>query len=145
MRGQVDPGLLEFCGSEARLLALGVLANAERPMTGYRVAKVAELPPIKVYEQLARGVKVGIVRKTGRGYVLADTDLRTLLQKRVRLFWAVDWNLREPARAEKSRQVAAEDDSWFDRRNYTPNPAVAARYAREFERPPEKGPSRKSR
>jgi hypothetical protein len=97
-----DPALVAFCGSVARARTLGALANAVAPMTGYRVAKVSGVPEPKVYPELRRALRAGIVRKEGKGFRLIDEDLRFLLQKRVRLYWDVDW---DQARAGWSRET----------------------------------------
>ena len=145
MRSNIDPALVDLVGSEARLLSLAVLANADAPMTGYRVAAVADLPRQKVYPLLRRALDSGIVRRTEAGYVLIDGDIRDLLRRRVRIEWSEDRRLTESSRVEVARASAKEDFDWFDPRSYVPNPEVATRYAKEFRRPPEKGPSRKTR
>jgi hypothetical protein len=141
---QIDPGLQEFAGSKTRVLTLGALANATRPLTGYRVAKITRLPEIKVYEVLRRATKVGTVRRMRRGFRLVDPDLRSLLQKRVRMFWSEDWYSDETERSLRADVARDVDTSWFDPSRYTPDPRVAQRLAKEFERPTEKGPSRKT-
>ena len=138
MAGIADPGLVAFCGSKTRVSALGVLANSIRPVTGYRVSKVAGLQPIKVYRELDRAVESGLVEKTARGYRLVDPDLRALLQKRVRVSWSESWFADERCRTQRARGVRESTSGWFDPDRYRPNPSVAARYAREIERPPEK-------
>jgi hypothetical protein len=102
MSEQTDPALVAFCGSEARARTLGALANAVAPLTGYRVAKVSGIPEPKVYPELRRAVRAGIVRKEENGYRLIDEDLRSLLQKRVRIYWDADW---DRARAGWSRET----------------------------------------
>jgi len=138
MEKAADPGLVRFCGSETRVLTLGVLANSEAPLTGYRVAKISNLPQTKVYQELRRGIEAGYVERQARGFRLSDPDLRTLLKKRVRISWSEDWFGGEKRRTERSRAVASMSTSWYDPSRYTPNPAVARRYSREIERPPEK-------
>jgi hypothetical protein len=144
MTFDLDPALMAMFGSRARLLTMAVLANAERPMTGYRVAAVAGLPRPMVYPEIRKGISANVIVETARGYRFADADLRDLLRKRVRISWLEDTVVGEAARAVRSARVARDDDSWFDPSKYTPNPRVAARYAKEFARPPEKGPSRKT-
>jgi hypothetical protein len=144
MSNRVDPGLAEFAGSETRVLTLGVLANATRPLTGYRIAKIAGRPEIKVYEELRRATGVGTVEKTTDGFRLVDPDLRALLRKRIRLFWSEDWYADEFSRSARAETVKKLDDSWFDPSRYVADPKIARKFAKEFERPPEKGPSRKT-
>ena len=79
-----DPALVAFLGSETRARTLGVLANAEFPMTGYRVAVVAGVPRSRVYRELRRAIEAGIVRIEKDGYRLIDPDFRILLRKRIR-------------------------------------------------------------
>ena len=133
-----DDALVAFCGSETRVATLGVLANSERPLTGYRVSKLAGLQPIKVYRELAKATKSGLAQKTPRGYRLTDSDLRLLLRKRVRVSWFESWYDQEPARAARARRVRDSSTDWFDPGRYRPNPSVAKRYAKEIKRPPEK-------
>lgn len=133
-----DDALVAFCGSETRVATLGVLANSERPLTGYRVAKLTGLQPIKVYQELDKATKNGLVQKTARGYQLSDLDLRLLLQKRIRVSWFESWYDQEPARGNRARAVWESSASWFDPRRYRANPSVAKRYAVEIRRPPEK-------
>ena len=71
---------------------MAVPANAEQPMSGYRVAKVAGLPRQKVYPEIRRGVDAGLVVETPSGFRLADADVRALLRKRVRIRWTEDWD-----------------------------------------------------
>lgn len=143
MMDGLDPALVAFVGSETRVRTLGVLANAEFPMTGYRVAKVARVQEIKVYQELKRAVEAKIVRKEKDGFRLVDPDFRLILRKRYRVSWSGDWNAGEPARAARAERAKQRDRSWLRGLNLTPDPKVAARYG-NFGRPPEKGPSRKT-
>lgn len=138
MREIADPRLIAFCGSETRVSTLGVLANSSGPMTGYRVSRIARLQPIKVYRELARAVESGLVEKTARGYRLLDPDVRSLLQKRVRVSWFESWFADEGNRARRARKARASSTRWFEPERYRANPSVAARYAAEIERPLEK-------
>lgn len=147
MRPTVDPALAALCGSETRALTLGVLANAELPMSGYRIAKVADLPRPKVYVELAKAIAAGSVRKGVRGYRLTDLGIRALLRPRVRLFWSGDWSAPSVSRArqERAAQFRDFDDSWLNLSQYEPlSPNIAVKYAKEIERPQEKSPSRKT-
>ncbi len=99
----------------------------------------------KVYREIARLANAGLVGRRGDGWMLLDDDIRGLLRRRVRISWFDDWIAGEGERARRAGRIVAGSGSWFDASRYTPNPSVAVRYAEEFERPPEKGPSRKSR
>ncbi len=92
MSASSDPATEAFCGSKTRLLTLGVLAASEVPMTGYRVALVAELPREKVYPELDRAMASGLVTKSEKGYSLVDPDFRQLLRSRVRVVWSSYWD-----------------------------------------------------
>jgi hypothetical protein len=92
MKEAVDPSLVGLFGSRARLLTMAVLANSEEPLTGYRVAKVANLPRVKVYAEIRKGVESGLLAKLGDGYWMADPDVRLLLRKRVRIRWDEEWD-----------------------------------------------------
>ncbi len=134
----VDPGLLQFARSRARVLVLGVLANSEVPLTGYRVAKIADVPEIKAYRILKDGVRVGLVQKRADGFRLVDVDLRTYLQKKIRLRWSEEPRIaKRSAGSPRSRDEPREFD-WYHPADYRPNGSIASRYAREFHRPPEK-------
>ncbi len=80
-----DAGLVAFCGSETRLLTFMALANARRPLTGYRVAQLTGLPQTKVYKEIRRSMLNGTIQRVTTGFILADRDLRELLQKKSRL------------------------------------------------------------
>jgi len=138
MRLAVDSGLIAFCGSETRVSTLGVLANSNRPLTGYRVSKISGLQPIKVYRELARAVESGLVARSVRGYRLIDPDIRTLLQKRIRVYWSEAWLAGESDRAQRAAKRSILSIAPFDSSRYKPNPTVASRYRREFDRPREK-------
>lgn len=144
MIGIADDALVAFCGSGTRVATLGVLANSEKPLTGYRIATLAGLQPIKVYRELAQASKSGLVQRTARGYRLIDPDLRTLLRKRVRISWFESWYDQESARGKRAEAIRESSTAWFDPSRYQPNPSIARRYAKEIERPEEKnswGPS----
>ncbi len=138
MLPSLDRRLLAFCGSATRVATLAVLANSERPLSGYRVSKLAGMQPIKIYRELERATRSGLVRKDVEGFRLSDPDLRLLLRKRVRLSWSEGWFDQEGARAERAERVKRSSTKWFDLRRYRRNAFVAMRYAREIERPPEK-------
>lgn len=129
-------GLISFAGSRVRALALGVLANAQMPMSGYRVAKVAGLSEIKVYEALRRAQRVGLVKQSSEGFQLVDLPLKSYLRSQVRLHWSEE--RFRPSNRLKLRARPLAGPEWFDPGRYRPNPKVAERYRREFVRPPER-------
>ena len=141
---ELDSALVELVGSRARLLSLAVLASAQGPMSGYRIARVADIPRQKVYPILRRAVNAGLVRKTDRGYILNDGDVRNLLRRRIRLEWSGDGPDSGPDSSATVSTAAREDFDWFDADKYVPSPRIARRYAKEFRRAPGKGPSRKT-
>lgn len=97
----IDPALEAFVGSRTRLLVLAALANAPNPLTGYRVAKITDLPRTKVYSELNRAFASGLVGRADDAYFLGDADLRTLLRRRVRIVWFDDLvDVKEKAKAE---------------------------------------------
>ena len=128
-------------GSETRARMLGLLADAERPLTGYAIARRLRVPPSKVYRQLPGLLTSGVLEviQDERGvkrYVLVDRDLRRFLQKRVRVTTAEEWF--SPGRARRKRRV-------YDRLRAmeilppTPRPhREAVSNPEEYERPPEK-------
>ena len=87
-----DPVLESLFGSRARLLTMAVLANADEPLTGYRVSKIAGVPAQKVYPEIKKGVETGAVKEAKGGFVLSDPDIRKLLQRRVRIRWDEEWD-----------------------------------------------------
>ncbi len=134
-----DLALSGFCGSRARLLTLSVLAAADAPLTGYRIADVSGLPRAKVYPELRKALAVGSAQKTASGYTLVDLDLRRLLRKRVRVTWDAVWDApdrrstgavdRELAKIQRAqRRVAI----------FNPNNRIPKEAIRELERDPEK-------
>jgi DNA-binding transcriptional ArsR family regulator len=86
MRPKVDPALVAAFGSATRVLTLAALANSNVPLTAYRVAKIGGLRPPKVYEELRRAKARGLVGESGGKHVLLDADLRTLVQRRARIY-----------------------------------------------------------
>jgi hypothetical protein len=92
MPTSTDATIEAFCGSKARLLTLGVLASAEVPLTGYRLARIAGLPREKVYPELRKAIAAGSVVKAETGYSLVDADLRRLLRERIRVTWDSYWD-----------------------------------------------------
>ncbi len=92
MADSCDPALEGAFGSRTRLLTLAALANSDEPLTGYRVALVANLPRPKVYAELRKGIQSGLVERVSGGFRLVDPDLRALLRKRVRIRWDAEWD-----------------------------------------------------
>ncbi|MCI4319163.1 MAG: hypothetical protein L3K23_03390 [Thermoplasmata archaeon] len=92
MKTAVDPSLLSLFGSRTRLLTMAVLANADEPLTGYRVAVIAGLPREKVYPELRKGIATGLLRSSSNGFRMVDSDVRALLRKRVRIRWDEEWD-----------------------------------------------------
>lgn len=140
---EIDPWLTALFGSETRVRTLAPLANAAEPLTAYRVAQLGGVQRIKVYAELRRLAEAGVVaeRPTGANrsvWMLSDSEVRRLLQRRARVVRSEDWFLGERRRAQRAKNAATEPTSWFETARYRRNPAVAARYAREIERPSEK-------
>ena len=91
----VDPGLAALFGSEDRVRTLAALANADAPLTAYRVATVVGIKPGNVYRELKRLIQVNEVERAptsdGKpGWKLVDGDVRALLRKRLRVVWSED-------------------------------------------------------
>jgi len=143
MKFGVDSRLVTVFGSEARVRTLAVLANARRPITAYRVGIVGGVSMPKVYSEISRLSNAGLLERRRNGWVLVDEDIRRLMQRRVRISWSEDWLEGERERARRAERIIAEPDLWFDISKYRSNSSIAAQYAKEFRRPPEKGPSRK--
>ena len=138
MSARVDPALVALFGSENRALTLAALANSSLPLTGYRVARITGTQPIKVYAELRRLGKSGLVRESptagGRmGWTLEDPDVRSLLRRRARISWGEDWNRevgeRILTRSRSPRLVGAIDLS-----KYRAEPERVPNRS-EFERP----------
>jgi hypothetical protein len=135
----VDPLLASFVGSTNRLLTLAVLANADEPLTGYRVAKIANLPRQKVYPELRRSIESGLVRKTTSGFTLTDADVRILLRKRVRIRWDEEWDRARWAQlATPNSELAEITQALRGTRLFDPENRIPAAALRELERVDEK-------
>jgi DNA-binding transcriptional ArsR family regulator len=141
----VDPQVAALLGSTTRVRTLAPLANAYGPMTAYRVAQLAGIPRTKVYAELRRLQEAGAVEarrsRSGRStWVLLDRDMALYLRKKIRIAWSGDLAAAAARRAGRGRDaIARTGTSWFDPSKYTRDPVVAARYAREIERPEGKG------
>ncbi len=93
---ELDAQLVTLFGSETRVSVLAVLAGASSPFTGYRIAKVAGVQPIKAYAELRRLRDAGIVReipdKKGRSaWELPTGEIRSFVSGRTRVSWSSDW------------------------------------------------------
>jgi hypothetical protein len=139
MEAEVDPGLGSLVGSRARLLTLAVLANSDEPLSGYRIAKIASLPRVKVYPEIRKGIEAGILARDGQGYRMVDIDLRSMLRKRVRIRWDEEWDRARSVRATNSAddleriRASLKGVRLYDPKNRVPRTAI-----RELERDPEK-------
>ncbi|MCI4361407.1 MAG: hypothetical protein L3J91_06845 [Thermoplasmata archaeon] len=141
MTGTATLELVAVFGSSGRVRVLAVLANATTPFTGYRVAKVAGVQPIKAVAELRRLAAAGIVQQVpGRPgsarWVLTDPDLRTFFQRRVRLSWWDDWRRDSRARARRAELAVAGIGPW-DFSRYRPNRSAVSN-PEEFVRRPGK-------
>lgn len=92
----VDPGLAALFGSEDRVRTLAALANADAPLTAYRIATVVGMKPANVYRELKRLVQFNEVEraptlKGTSGWRLVDADVRALLRRRLRVVWSEDF------------------------------------------------------
>ncbi len=138
MSSRSDSGLAGLFGSAARARTLAALASASLPLTGYRIASLAAIQPIKAYSELKRLMSLGFVasrpiRKGTTGWVLADPDIRNLCLKRARLVWEPDWEQDVSRRAFKAKSILGVLGQ-IDLRRYRPNPAAVTNRS-EFVRP----------
>ena len=86
---------------------MAALANANRPLTAYRVAKIVEMHPPNVYRELKRLLKGDIVTRTTtpRGstvWRLRDSDLESFFCTRMRVSWSEDLLLGVSDRGQRS-------------------------------------------
>ncbi|MGP8072160.1 MAG: hypothetical protein ACLPZM_03405 [Thermoplasmata archaeon] len=93
---KLDSQLVTLFGSETRVSVLAALAGASSPFTGYRIAKIADVQPIKAYAELRRLRDAGIVReipgKKGRSaWELPPGEIRSFVGGRTRLSWSSEW------------------------------------------------------
>lgn len=137
----LDAGLSLLFGGETRASVLAALASASAPFTGYRVAKVAGIQPIKAYAELRRLREAGIVRETPRGergatWELLDENLRSFLTRRVRVVWWNDWQPGMAGRARRA-EVALARIRQIDLSKFKPNPSAVSN-PEEYTRRPEK-------
>jgi len=137
----MDPGLPALFGGDTRASILAVLAGASTPFTGYRVAKVAQVQPIKAYAELRRLRDGGFVSETSNGngktsWVLADPDLRSLLTRRIRVAWWNDWEPGAERRALRAKAALARVGR-FNLSKFKANPSIISN-PEEYTRPAEK-------
>jgi hypothetical protein len=138
---ELDPGLSVLFGGDTRASILAVLAGASAPFSGYRVAKVARVQPIKAYAELRRLRDAGFVSETAseRGksaWQLSDSNLRSFLERRVRVAWWNDWEPGMEQRASRAEEVLAKVGR-FDLSKFKPNPSAVSN-PEEYVRPTEK-------
>ena len=93
---ELDPQLAILFGSETRAAVLAALAGASSPLSGYRIAQVADVQPIKAYTELRRLRDAGIVLEIrgakGRSvWELPQGDIRTFVGGLARVSWSGDW------------------------------------------------------
>ena len=141
----LDPQLVALFGSETRASVLVALARARYPQTGYRIAKVANIQPIKAYSELGRLLAVGVVRRTSGAsgrftWELPEGAVRTFVVNRARISDWVDWM------ADPRRRVSSADRRFARRLNAAATgrpppksiPPAARAILSEMTRPPEK-------
>jgi DNA-binding transcriptional ArsR family regulator len=138
----VDRGLARLFGSETRVRTLAPLASSAAPLTAYRIAEVSEVPRTKVYEELARlrstGWVTGITGPAGQTlWRLTDPDIRSLLRRRMRIYFANDLVREARVRSIMARKAIARS-----RRTGAPaglfQPGFTPKNARDYQRPPQK-------
>jgi len=107
MRMTLDPGIVALFGSETRAKVLGFLADVREPKTGYAVAGAIEVKPPKVYGELKRLAKGGILELVAdpggpARYRLGAGPLREFVVRRVRITTFGEWFSR-PRRQARDR------------------------------------------
>jgi DNA-binding transcriptional ArsR family regulator len=104
MGANVDPQMVLLIGSETRAAVLTVLANANGPLSGYRIAATGRVAQPKVHLQLHRLQDAGFVDKKKGGWVLMNPSVRSLFNGRMPVQgwddWAKEHHRRELAGAE---------------------------------------------
>lgn len=132
-----------FGGSD-RTAMLAALANSSEPLTGYRVARISGVQPIKVYNELRQLARIGVVTECSlelgkKGWQMTDPDLRNFLRRRVRLFWSQSFlrdRRKDASRAEAINKQWAEQPP-IDLEKYI-RPEWIPQFPEDYERPPEK-------
>ncbi|MGI0128863.1 MAG: hypothetical protein ACREEC_01685, partial [Thermoplasmata archaeon] len=74
---------------------LAALANADAPLTAYRIASITGMKPPNVYRELKRLLPFNEVEKAPapggkEGWRLVDADVKALLRRRLRVVWSED-------------------------------------------------------
>lgn len=93
--------LVALCGSSTRVRTLAVLASAVEPMTGYRIGREGGVPFPKLYPELERLRRAGLVSKRESGWALAVPAVRQLFRRRFPLPLPHGWSTEvERRRAE---------------------------------------------
>lgn len=144
MTPKADRALLALLGSRTRLLTMATLANAGKPLTGYRVAVVAGLPRDKVYPVIRKAVAAGLLERVKGGYRMVDGDVQALLRKRVRIRWDEDWDRERdgwgdqtPARLSAILESLPRESTYLRPKNWVPSKSAKAKI-REMRRPASK-------
>lgn len=142
MRAAIDRALVALTGSETRALTLAPIANASAPLSAYRVATIVGLPRTKVYRELERLARAGIVTRSKASdgtsvWWVSDPDIRQLFRRRARVGWSGDLAADSARLALRTRKVLA-----FARANPI-DPSLLSkrsspRHVEEFARPREK-------
>lgn len=133
----VDPGLARLFGSEDRVRTLAALANAEAPLTAYRVASMVGMAPPNVYRELRRLLEYGEVERVstpeGReGWTVVDPDLRALLRRRLRVVWSQDLMRGAKDRSRRAAlAVRRSSRAPLDLARFTPGRPLGATAARQ--------------
>lgn len=135
----IDPDIVELFGGRTRASVLGILANAGRPLTAYRVSRIAGAQLTKVGAELRRLERAAIARQVppsegGPGWIMIEPSLREMLRRRVRIVWLPDWDAQVGRRALRTRSGPRPR---IDLNRYRPDPSAVPN-RREFVRPPEK-------
>jgi DNA-binding transcriptional ArsR family regulator len=139
---EADPRLVALFGSATRVRALSVLAGCTEAVTGYRLARLSNLAPTKVYAELRRLQRAEVVRERPtregrRGWFLQDDEIRALFRRRVRVgpseawFLEVDQRMTTVAdriRSEGKARLTPDLSRFRPRPENLPNPG-------EFRRP----------
>jgi hypothetical protein len=92
-------------GSQVRSSILAVLASANGPLTGYRIALTGGLPQPKVHVQLRRLSRAGIVVRNSEGWVLVDLRLAALFTRSQRVLGWDDWRQEHHRREQSGRET----------------------------------------
>ena len=91
----INPKAEAFAGSATRLRTLAPIANANFPLTAYRIAWLSRIARSKVYDELRRLLSAGLVeerkdRREEATWTLTDPAVAEFLRKKVRIAWSED-------------------------------------------------------